>query len=343
MGIVEFEINFMNHLLKGEKVFIDTTEFSDKGFDLKNPAFAEFLKLCKNGQLRLLTTEITKREIEQGIKIIAEKSCDAIKQAGDAARILKIPEAAFIKELSEKLKPADFAKKNQIEMEEFFRECKAVTLFPRADAIGKVFELYFDRKAPFGSGKKKAEFPDAFVLQALDAVPTPNHEVVYVISRDEDIKSACSPKNPSLQHVQSLDHLLNLVNRHEFFVKKIRATVETHREGIMQKLKDILESLPCELRGHPGSVHLNTLHLDDVAEDLIVSCDGNKASVAFPCFVDIDAVLELFTSPDEPFAYRGVAKRDVITITLEFNFDPKNTCAFEVKSYWAPSALVFDA
>jgi hypothetical protein len=33
---------------------------------------------------------------------------------------------------------------------------------------GPIFESYFDRKPPFGTGEKRKEFPDAFVVAALD-------------------------------------------------------------------------------------------------------------------------------------------------------------------------------
>ena len=60
----------MTKLLKGKHVFLDTTEFSHVRFDVGNPAFTEFRRLCRKRQFVLLTTDITKREVEAGMKIL---------------------------------------------------------------------------------------------------------------------------------------------------------------------------------------------------------------------------------------------------------------------------------
>ncbi len=70
--------------------------------------------------------------------------------------------------------------------------------------------------APFGDGKKKAEFPDAFVISALTAWSTENDEPVYVISEDPDLRSVCGDDGP-LIHVPSLAAFLELALRDEGF------------------------------------------------------------------------------------------------------------------------------
>jgi hypothetical protein len=47
-----------------------------------------------------------------------------------------------------------------------------------------VFELYFGRRAPFGQGKKKSEFPDAFIVASLDRWCRERNEKMYVITGD---------------------------------------------------------------------------------------------------------------------------------------------------------------
>lgn len=51
----------------------------------------------------------------------------------------------------------------------------------------KVFELYFKGEAPFGTGKKKHEFPDAFVIDAIKSYINQHpNDILLVVSRDAD-------------------------------------------------------------------------------------------------------------------------------------------------------------
>jgi hypothetical protein len=49
----------------------------------------------------------------------------------------------------------------------FFQDSEAEEIELPKSALKQVLDLYFARRPPFGEGKKKSEFPDAFVLEAL--------------------------------------------------------------------------------------------------------------------------------------------------------------------------------
>lgn len=60
-------------------------------------------------------------------------------------------------------------------------------------SIGKVIELYFNKMAPFSTkSDKKNEFPDAFVLSALEAWAESNNTKILAVSKDNDWKGFCS-------------------------------------------------------------------------------------------------------------------------------------------------------
>lgn len=255
----------MAKLLKGKRVFVDTTEFSAAHFNMQNPSFVEFAKLCGKRQMVLLTTDITKREIDAGVRFCAEKALQTIAEAAKVVDALQEPEVPAVKALAGKLTSAKFLGAWSKGVEDFFKECHAVTLAMPPNAASKVFDLYFGRQPPFGGKNKKAEFPDAFVLQALQAAIRPNDDSLYVISDDSDFEKACQG-NPKLVHLKSLSRLLNLVHEHDIAVKQVRATIDKNFNVIKKKLEAILKSLPPGLRDAEGTVTLNSIRLDDVLD-----------------------------------------------------------------------------
>lgn len=327
----------MAKLLKGKRVFLDTTEFSDARFDMCNPAFTEFLRLCKKRQLVLLTTDITRREIKVGIKLLAEKAHQTVRDAAQAIHNLQEPEVSSVKDLARKLKPSAFSDVWSLAVEGFFSECPAVILPMPRTAIEEVFDLYFERQPPF-CGSKKAEFPDAFVLQAIEAAANRSDDCIYVISNDSDFEAACQG-SPKLVHLKSLSHLLDRVHEHDAAARQVNETIQKNFKRIKKELEKILKSLPPELRDAKGTATLNSVCLDDVLDTLIASCDGGIAAVDFVCHVAIKALVELAPEPENLQEYRGIDQLEVISITLVFRFDPQDTNMFEVLEIWAPTAL----
>jgi hypothetical protein len=329
----------MTKLLKGKRVFVDTTEFSAAHFNMQNPSFAELRQLCEKRELTLLTTDITKREVQAGIKLLSDKAHQTVSAAVQASNALQeFGTAAAVKALADKLKPTNFFNTCCQAIEKFFNECRAVSLPIPPDAMSKVLDLYFDRRPPFGGGNKKAEFPDAFVLQTLQAAIRPNEDCLYVVSGDSDFGAACQG-NLKLVNLKTLSHFLDLVHEHDAASTQVNRTIRKNLKGIEKELESILKSLPPELRDAEGTVTLTSLRLDDILDTLIVSCDGETAAVDFVSQAEVDAVLEFVSPSDDLPEFRNVKRIEIINVTLVFRFDPKDASVFEVLEIWAPSAL----
>jgi hypothetical protein len=328
-----------SYLLKGKRVFVDTTEFSEANFNVKNPSFAEFQKLCEKGRLTLITTEITRREIFAGVKIQAEKSKNAIDDVCRLGKTLAKVDAEALRPLLEKVKTDVAEEAVRTAVEEFFAKCSAITAPIPATAVEEVIGLYFDRQPPFGGGKKKAEFPDAFVLEALKRISRP-HDAINVVSKDKDFEKACAAV-PDLVWKDSLARLLSCVNTHDVKTKQVNDTVRANIQRIKKELQQILSSLPGELEDCQGAVELTTVKLDDILDELVVSVNKTMAAVDFVVHVEVDAVLEFFGPASEIPEFRHVERFEDVNITLVFRFDPKDATSFEMLEYWAPSALRF--
>ena len=82
-----------------------------------------------------------------------------------------------------------------------------------------IFEAYFAGNPPFGTGKKKFEFPDAMALLALEDAATRMGSGILVISSDNDWRSFCE-RSGVLYHIDSLERALDLLNAAAFKVRE---------------------------------------------------------------------------------------------------------------------------
>jgi len=330
----------MSKLLKGKRLFVDTQVFREARFAVSNPAFAKLRELCEVRKLTLLTTDITRREINANIFEVASEFQKTLRNAAGIITSLQQPDIIIFGVPAIKLTEDDLAKALARQVNEFFEKCQVVKVELPQTALPTVLDLYFGKKPPFGEGKKKAEFPDAFVLEALKSKSGINNEFVYVVSGDQDLANACK-QHPHLEYVESLSRFLDCYNAHADTIKQVHATVKKNFKMIEKQLQNIVESLPGELQGRSGFVQLDSVELADILDILVVSCDGPTASVEFVCHVGVKALLEEMTSTDAQPDFRKIDQKEVVNITLEFKFDPANVQAFEVETYWSPVSLCF--
>jgi hypothetical protein len=331
----------MSKLLKGKRVFIDTQVFRKASFGIAGPAFAKFAMLCEEREAILVTTKITRREIEAQIDEVAPEIRNIFTKAGRMASSLRQPEFVVLGFPSSQITDPQVAAAVKKLVQRFFEDCLAEEIELPKDALPTVLDLYFEKRPPFGAGKKKAEFPDALVLEALRAKAGINGESIYVISEDTDFAAACK-ECMHLEILPTLSHFLNCYNEHAETVKNVRATLRNNAKKIDQKLDDILNSLSGEL-DCAGSIQFAHRKIVDILDELVLSCYEDKASVEFVCFVEIDAWLEIRPRDNATPEYRHAEKHQAISLTLDFKFDPSNPSVFEVESYWAPQAITFSA
>lgn len=109
----------------------------------------------------------------------------------------------------------------------------------------KIFEQYFEGIPPFSSeGKKKCEFPDAFVIEAIKKylVKYPK-EVIMLISKDDDWKKAfCNQKN--VLFCDSIDVAIKIINE----IKSVLSE-EIILELFQSAYKEMIERVQLSVEG----------------------------------------------------------------------------------------------
>jgi hypothetical protein len=206
---VAFEIEDRLH------VFLDTEVFVHKNFDFGGALFQRLERARTSGLVDLYVTSVTDRETEAKIAEAVNDAATAQRKFQKEARILRnLSEPAFTG-LFEEFDTDELTKQLLSQYEQFKKRVN-VEVVPNADdALDQVLDRYFQRKPPFGEGKKKHEFPDAFAITALESWCRDEEiEEMHVVSSDPDMQSACYEVGLFV-HVASLEKMLELITEKE--------------------------------------------------------------------------------------------------------------------------------
>ncbi len=184
-------------------LFIDTEVFKRNGLRLDTKEFSLLKATFVKGGIRLLVPAMMEREL---IRHFVERA----KNCGDL----------WIKLQNQH--PVKFLKSwNPRPAEEMTADCLAelnghwnqfkdhftVEPLPIMGDIEDVLDQYFAVKAPFSPAKPK-EFPDAFVLSALELYHKKHKVNIAIVSLDGDFKTACAAR-PYFRHFSSLEDYVN--------------------------------------------------------------------------------------------------------------------------------------
>ena len=89
-----------------------------------------------------------------------------------------------------------------------FEESVLTLDYDKCGDVKKVFEEYFDVKAPFSEGKKH-EFPDAFVLVGLEKLASELKTKIIILSTDSDFGKYESKSLEKIEYKTYIDKLLS--------------------------------------------------------------------------------------------------------------------------------------
>jgi len=284
-------------VLATRKVFIDTQYFVKAGLHFDTPAFKSFRYYCETKELFHISTSVVEREVKSKIEVSVEEAICAIKTFRRKARLISSLDDEQIKGLFVEIPEEDIYKKSYDVFDEFMSGCSTEVV--EADGIDpeELLSMYFEKKPPFGDGKKKAEFPDAISVLSLKK-HLQGDEKIYVISDDGDLK-ACCDGDPQLITVDTLDKLLDIYTTHtnvrheqvkQYFVDNeaaIKAKITEYLEGC-----DVWNSSTWEDAEVDGG--LNVINLGDI-DPSVLYIDDEESQITF----DIDVKFEVtVTGPD---------------------------------------------
>lgn len=210
-------------------VALDTEVFDSYNFNYDSQALRTVVILAQQEKIRLLLTSVTLHEIRAHIIEGTELSSKAVEQAindlnkkrfkpqGDIKRIKISANSDLLYDFRKKVQELapNFEQINQElldQLDAFLQETNFETIEVDQVSVVEIFENYFSGTPPFGEGKKKYEFPDAFALLALQKEAEDRNRIIYVVSGDSDWEKFCSSSD-DLHLIKKLDELLETIIR----------------------------------------------------------------------------------------------------------------------------------
>lgn len=167
-------------------LYIDTSIFKRHGLKLDTQQFNTLKDTFVQGGLRLLVPEMMERELLRHYRTQARESAEALEKAHRKHPISHLS----LGDLPPKDEVEDGC---YLELERQwagFKEHFIVEALPLVGSLEDVVDWYFQIQQPFSEQKKK-EFPDAFILSALESYHKEHQTNIAVVSGDGDFERAC--------------------------------------------------------------------------------------------------------------------------------------------------------
>lgn len=278
--------------LKALNVFVDSSVFIGKNYRYQHPSFVALKDAVLAGRANLLITDVTIEEVKAHIEEDIGKASQALKKIRGVAKILRnipgIDSSAIFTDIDH----ASIREQLIKQFEQFLKEAKTITV-PVSEADTRfVFDCYFKSAAPFGEGKKKGEFPDAFMLSALNEWAVSEQEGVHVVSQDSDMPGI-EAHFPHLSPVGSLEEFLAKVTS---YFEELAPLAQQLLEDNLNEISDMLEErfrwLGFILADQDGDVNeTRVTEVGDISAYLISLTPGSNGKPAEARF-ELTATIE---------------------------------------------------
>lgn len=220
-------------------VFLDTCVFAGQNYNFSSALFTSFIPVARQSKLKILLPDPTAREVRRQIN---ERSKEALKVLEDARR--KAPFLSKWKDFPPKQTvwaEWDVRRVADSEWNDFLSQFEVEKLDYDGVSISKVMSWYDDIRAPFGEGKKRKEFPDAFAIEILSIYAEKHDLCIAVVSEDQDIKKAC-------EHYHSLFYFPSLARLTELLLLGEKG-LESQRKALEKSLSLLEVAISSELDG----------------------------------------------------------------------------------------------
>lgn len=273
--------------LRTRFISVDTQALRKARFDWNGRSLSKLAEFARQGQVRLLVTDITIGEVKSQLReLLAEASSSLIKHSGIIEQLGASAAIERVRDHSTALTTLETA------FDEFLKSTKAVNV-PLISDVKAVVEDYFARRPPF-STKKKAEFPDAISVASIRSWCQQHNSTAYIVSEDPDLRDCCSEAGP-LFHAESVGEIISQATVtqevHDALEKALQAS-----EYLSDRLAEEIRSLDVEFsrRSRDERGAIVAARIDDVNSINIFSLNVlEHEGETFTCEPEVEAEISL--------------------------------------------------
>ena len=256
-------------------VYLDTESYEAASYDFAGTRLKALAKHLESGRLKLLTTDITKAEVQHRIADNLQGELASLQKWKRRARTLRT--ASRLRRIGPfvDLDATDLTQRLYDRFEAFLQTHGSICIQATERSAVPVFRKYFSQEPPFGTGEKRREFPDAFVLEALGDWTARRSDDVFVVSGDKLLAAACE-QFERLHPIESLALLLDHVASDDQAVASfLRDELKKHLSQIQKKAAADFQDLGFHVVDEWGDVEMNVTTMDPYGEPDLVDISGN--------------------------------------------------------------------
>jgi PIN domain len=281
--------------LRTQFVFIDTQAFRRARVNWSGRSWSRLVELAQQGQLRLLVTDVTTREVNSQLReLLAEATASLSKHSGLLQQLGVSSAIDRVRDQSAALSTLEAA------FDQFLQDTRAINIPLISDLTG-VLDDYFAQRPPF-STKKKSEFPDAISIASLRLWCEQNRATTYVVSEDGDLRACCSESGP-LFHAGSINDIISRATVSQTLHDSLEQALNGSKylsDTLAEKIK---ESATIEMSS--GDWQVTTAEIEGVPSVRIISVRVlDQENLKFTCELEVEAEVEVFIIAERERHYR---------------------------------------
>lgn len=305
----------LSNLLRAQKISgltLDTNIFDEKGLQLTAAPLAT-VAMLNNRPFDFLLSGTVAKEIVAHLEKSTEDAFRAVRKAiGEALYAFETVHPTRDEILDQITAARTAAAASRARFVQYVRDTSCEILKDE-DLVTtrELFAAYFGGQAPFGTGKKKDEFPDALALHALEAAVRERKTSLLVVSKDGDWRKFCE-QSQHLYLVSELETALALLNDPPLVVRQSilgwlapkgdgRTVIENELEGLVTHLYVDVNGYATsgEMEAVPfGTELMNVEWADDADVDIIETSEPDQqgfmtAVVSMPLQINLRIHVEL--------------------------------------------------
>lgn len=225
-------------------ILIDTSAYEVHGLSFVGGVFDPLLKLADESKIKIVSCSIINREIESHISLSVSQSVNKVEKACKGFDHITKNNLGII---TESIKDAESLKQtittNRIAaFSNFLTDANVEELDLSNIDLKKVLSDYFDAKAPFSNGKKKNEFPDAFILNSFINENLESLNQACLVSNDPDWRKFAN-EFPEIQLFDTISDLLDFIHNDydAAFTNQLKDAIQQKYHEIESSITEIIQ------------------------------------------------------------------------------------------------------
>lgn len=274
-------------------------------FDFSARAFAAFLTAVGKRNYILLMPDPVKREIWKHMIDRATSTAASLAKLDEESPFVRLlpgwPYPQGMKEDGQSTLKDQLLRVTKKSYKKFLDHFQVEFLQYEEVSLVQIMDWYFKGKAPFGTGKKSKEFPDAVSFASIAAYAKRSDQRVAVVSGDTDWLSACED-HVRMHHFKSLQEITEAILNSKSTIKLIRKALGDFSSLVQPVTKKFSQIFLSHSTSGPPTFYLEQVVFVDLKNVLVIGIGGRDCTVSFVAEVTFTFSVYHEGEPVEPWA-----------------------------------------